>query len=73
LLPHAWGPFFDAKDATHEAMIRAWKGMDRFDGRASLKNWLYRIATNVCLHEIHNEGGGRAQWRKDQHFPAHLL
>jgi RNA polymerase sigma-70 factor (ECF subfamily) len=50
------GSFFDAEDATQEAMIRAWKGIDRFDGRASLKNWLYRIATNVCLDEIHNQG-----------------
>ena len=50
------GSFFDAEDATQEAMIRAWKGIDRFDGRASLKNWLYRIATNVCLDEIHNKG-----------------
>ncbi len=50
------GSFFDAEDATQETMIRAWKGLDRFDGRASLKNWLYRIATNVCLDEIHNKG-----------------
>jgi RNA polymerase sigma-70 factor, ECF subfamily len=50
------GSFFDAEDATQETMIRAWKGIDRFDGRASLKNWLYRIATNVCLDEIHNKG-----------------
>src|SRR5580692_11150871 len=50
------GSFFDAEDATQEAMIRAWKGLDRFDGRASLKNWLYRIATNVCLDEIHSKG-----------------
>lgn len=50
------GSFFDAEDATQETMIRAWKGLDRFDGRASLKNWLYRIATNVCLDEIHNQG-----------------
>lgn len=50
------GSFFDAEDATQEAMIRAWKGLDRFDGRASLKNWLYRIATNVCLDEIHDKG-----------------
>ena len=50
------GSFFDAEDATQEAMIRAWRGIDRFDGRASLKNWLYRIATNVCLDEIHSKG-----------------
>jgi len=50
------GSFFDAEDATQEAMIRAWKGLDRFDERASLKNWLYRIATNVCLDEIHDKG-----------------
>jgi RNA polymerase sigma-70 factor, ECF subfamily len=49
------GSFVDAEDATQEAMIRAWKGLQQFDGRASLKNWLYRIATNVCLDEIHNK------------------
>jgi RNA polymerase sigma-70 factor, ECF subfamily len=50
------GSFSDAEDATQEAMIRAWRGLDRFDGRASVKNWLYRIATNVCLDEIHSRG-----------------
>src|ERR1700761_7938699 len=50
------GSFFDAEDATQEAMLRAWKGLEQFDGRASLKNWLYRIATNVCLDEIHSQG-----------------
>ena len=50
------GSFVDAEDAAQEAIIRAWKGLSRFDGRASLKNWLYRIATNVCLDEIHNKG-----------------
>src|SRR5579871_5622743 len=50
------GSFYDAEDAAQEAMIRAWKGMDRFDGRASLKTWLYRIATNVCLDEIQKKG-----------------
>ncbi len=50
------GSFFDAEDATQEAMLRAWKGLEQFDGRSSLKNWLYRIATNVCLDEIHRRG-----------------
>ena len=50
------GSFFDAEDATQEAMLRAWKGLEKFDGRSSLKNWLYRIATNVCLDEIHQRG-----------------
>jgi RNA polymerase sigma-70 factor (ECF subfamily) len=43
------GSFLDAEDATQETLLKAWRGISSYDGRASVRTWLCRIATNVCL------------------------
>jgi RNA polymerase sigma-70 factor, ECF subfamily len=46
------GSLHDADDALQEASLRAWRGLGRFEGRSSLRSWLYTIATNTCLTQI---------------------
>ncbi len=46
------GSVHDAEDALQDALLRAWRGLSRFEGRSSLRSWLYTIATNACLSAI---------------------
>ena len=58
------GSVQDAEDMVQETMVAAWRGLEAFEGRASTRSWLYRIATNRCLNAL------RAQRRRPQEVPS---
>src|SRR5256712_7788194 len=61
------GSPFDAEDAVQDAFVRAWRNRERFEGRAAMRSWLYRIATNVCLDMLK---GKERRARPDEPRPA---
>lgn len=63
------GSLHDAEDALQETLLGAWKGIAGFEGRSSLKSWLYRIATNACLRLLHDRP---ARILPYDHAPARL-
>src|SRR2546427_10483519 len=73
------GSPFDAEDAVQDAFVRAWRNRERFEGRAAMRSWLYRIATNVCLDMLKGKerrarpvapGPARRAARADPQWPA---
>lgn len=58
------GSVQDAEDLVQETLLAAWRGLERFEGRASVRNWLYRIATNRCLNALRDRG------RRPREVPA---
>ena len=58
------GSVQDAEDAVQETLLAAWRGLETFEGRASVRSWLYRIATNRCLNALRTRG------RRPQEVPS---
>src|SRR3954470_7728069 len=60
LLAHCYrmtGSLSDAEDALQDSFVRAWRGLSHFEGRSSLRTWLYRVTTNACLDLVADRRG----------------
>jgi len=73
LLLHCYrfmGSIHDSEDLVQETFLRAWRGVGKFEGRTSVKNWLYRIATNACLNALARRAKARRLLPEDISRPA---
>jgi RNA polymerase sigma-70 factor (ECF subfamily) len=66
------GSVQDAEDLVQETLLAAWRGLDRFEGRASLRSWLYRIATNRCLNALRGSDRDPLTARADLPTPTRM-
>ncbi|MGZ4184736.1 MAG: sigma-70 family RNA polymerase sigma factor [Solirubrobacteraceae bacterium] len=66
------GSLQDAEDLLQETLLAAWRGLDQFEGRSSLRAWLYRIATNRCLNALRDSGRRPLDPRRDLPRPTRL-
>jgi len=64
------GSLFEADDAVQETLVKAWQAYDSFEGRSSLRSWLYRIATNVCLDHLRSRSRRALPMDLSQPLPA---
>jgi RNA polymerase sigma-70 factor, ECF subfamily len=64
------GSVADAEDAVQDTLVRAWRSLDKFDGRSSVRTWLYRIATNVCLDALNDR---KRRFRPMEEGPANTV
>jgi RNA polymerase sigma-70 factor (ECF subfamily) len=67
------GSLHDADDALQETMLRAWRSIERFEPRAPLTAWLYRIATNVCLRTLEQRGRQPSPDARLEPYPERML
>jgi RNA polymerase sigma-70 factor (ECF subfamily) len=64
------GSVADAEDAVQDTLVRAWRSLEKFDGRSSVRTWLYRIATNVCLDALNDR---KRRFRPMEEGPANTV